>query len=412
VDRVTFSLDGEPVLTRGRPPYSVELDLGDSPRPRAVRATSYDAAGREIGSDELEVNAGENRFAVRIVEPHSGRAVDGLVTVRAQVLVPDEATLDRLELYRGEDLVAALHQPPFEQPIAAPAGAGYFRAVAWLRDGSVTEDLVLVNVEGALEEMDVDLVELYATVLDGRGRPVTGISQNELRVQEEGSLQTIVRFEPVADRPVHLAIVLDRSASMEDHLPAVRKAAVGFLESFLEPRDRAALVVFDDKPRLLEKLTNDVGALAEEIAGFAAEGNTALYDSVIFALHHLAGVRGKKAVLVITDGKDETSRFDFEQTLDYSRAAGSLIYTIGIGTDLGTRRHLAKLAEESGGRSFQIEGAAGLEEIYATIAQELRAGYLIVYQSSRPRGDRAFRRVEVGVSRPGHEVRTLRGYFP
>ncbi|MDX1632882.1 MAG: VWA domain-containing protein, partial [Thermoanaerobaculia bacterium] len=206
--------------------------------------------------------------------------------------------------------------------------------------------------------------------------------------------------------------VVDASASMEEHLPAVRKAATGFLESFLRPRDRAALVVFNDKPRLLEKLTGDVGSLAEEIAGFAAEGNTALYDSLIFALHHLAGIRGQKALLVLTDGKDETSGFDFDQTLAYTRAAGSSVYTIGIGTDMLTRRHLTRLAEESGGRSFRLEATEGLREIYDTIARELRAGYLLVYQSSRTDGDRSFRRVEVEVDRPGHEVRTIRGYYP
>lgn len=412
VDRMTFSLDGEPVLSRTRPPFTVELQLGDSPRPHTVRATAYDAAGKELGTDALEINAGENRFAVNIMEPRSGRTLDGLVTVRVEVVAPDESTLDRLELYRGEDLVATLHQPPYEQPVPAPEGPGFLRAVAYLQDGNSTEDLVLVNVEGSLEEVDVELVELYATVLDPRGRPVTGVRADELTVREEGSEQEMVRFEPVSDRPVHLAVVVDASASMEEHLPAVRKAAAGFLESFLEPRDRAALIVFNDKPRLLEKLTGDVGALTEELAGFAAEGNTALYDSLVFALHHLAGIRGQKALLVLTDGKDQTSRFDFDQTLAYTRAAGAAIYAIGIGTDMLTRRHLDRLADESGAGSFRLQGPEALPEIYASIARELRAGYLLVYQSSRSDGDRAFRRVEVTVDRPGHEARTIRGYYP
>jgi hypothetical protein len=91
---------------------------------------------------------------------------------------------------------------------------------------------------------------------------------------------------------------------------------------------------------------------------------------------------------------------------------GATIYTIGIGTDIVTRRHLATLAEESGGRSFRIDRSEELEEIYATIARELRAGYLAVYQSSRSDGDRAFRRVEADLTRPGHQVRTIRGYYP
>ena len=412
VASVEFLLDGTTILTRNRPPFTVELDLGDYPRPRVLRAVARDSGGREIGSDELRINAGENRFGVRIVEPRSGRSLAGPVSLRVEVVTPDDAPLDRLEVYRGEILVATLHQPPFELPLQIPDGPSYLRAVGYLRDGNATEDLVLLNVEGALEEVDVELVEIHATVLDPEGRPVRDLRPEETSVREDGEPQRIVRFEPVSEQPVHLAVVVDASASMVDHLPAVRKAAAGFLEAFLTPRDRAALVVFHDKPRLLETLTSDVSALAEEIAGFSAEGNTALYDSIVFALHHLTGIRGRKALLVLTDGKDETSRFDFDQTLAYARSAGTTIYSIGIGTDVLTRRHLAQLADESGGRSFRVDGSSGLATIYDTIAGELRSGYLVVYQSSRTDGDRSFRRVEVDVTRPGHEVRAMRGYYP
>jgi hypothetical protein len=91
---------------------------------------------------------------------------------------------------------------------------------------------------------------------------------------------------------------------------------------------------------------------------------------------------------------------------------GTTIYAIGIGTDVVTRRRLGELADESGGRSFRIDRSDELEAIYETIARELRAGYLVVYQSSRSDGDAAFRRVEAELTRPGHRVRTIRGYYP
>jgi Ca-activated chloride channel family protein len=412
VAKLAFFLDGKPVFTRTRPPYTVELDLGAVPRPHTVRAVAYDRAGRELATDELEINAGENRFAVRIVEPRSGGPASGLVPVRVEVHAPEGAALDRLEIYRSESLVATLSQAPFVQPVAVGGGAEYLRAVAHLADGATAEDTILVNVEGGVEEVNVELVELYATVLGPDGRPVTGLTAADFRVREDGVPQEIVRFEPVADRPVHLAIVMDASASMEEHLPRARRAAVGFLEAFLTPRDRAALVAFNDRPRMLESLTGDVGALAEEVAGFTAEGNTALWDSVVFALHHLGGIQGQRALLLLTDGRDETSRFDFDQTLAYARAMGTTIYAIGIGTDVVTRRRLGELADESGGRSFRIDRSDELEAIYETIARELRAGYLVVYQSSRSDGDAAFRRVEAELTRPGHRVRTIRGYYP
>jgi Ca-activated chloride channel family protein len=424
IDRVTFLLNGAPVLTRRRPPYTVELDLGDVPRPHTVRAVAYGADGEEVAVAALEVNGGENRFDVRIVQPRSGASATGRVPVRVELDLPERgeggASFDRLELVLAsgsgggiaERPVATLYQAPYLQVVDVPPGAGYLRAVAHLDDGTASEDSVLLNVEGTVEEVDVGLVELYATVLDRAGRPVTDVRAEELRVREDGEPQEIVRFEPVTDRPVHVGVVVDASASMEEHLPRVRRAATGFLDSFLGPDDRAALISFNDRPRLLEKLTSDADAVKEELAGFAAEGNTALWDSVVFALHHLGGVQGQKALLVLTDGRDETSRFTFEQTLAYARAMQTTIYTIGIGTDMATRRHLSTLSEESGGRSFRVESSDDLEEIYATIARELRAGYLVVYQSPRSDGDRAFRRVDTEVTRPGHEVRTIRGYFP
>jgi len=412
VDKLTFFLDGKPLLSRSRPPYTVELNLGEVPRPHSVRAAAYARDGSVIATDELDINAGENRFHLDIVDPRSGSAVSGQVPVRIEVDTPEGTAVERLEIYRGDTRVATLHQPPFVQRVPIPEGPGFLRAVAYLPDGSVAEDTVILNVEGSLEEVNVELVELYATVLDPEGHAVSGLTARDFRVREDGEPQSIVRFEPVSDRPVNVGIVVDASSSMEDHLPRVRQAATGFLNSFMEPQDRAALVVFNDRPRLLEKLTGDADAVAQALASFGAEGNTALWDSVVFALHHLGGIEGQRALLVLTDGKDESSRFDFEQALAYARAMGTTIYTIGIGTDLVTRRHLAQLSEESGGRSFRVDSSYELDEIYQVIARELRAGYLVVYQSPRSDGDRSFRQVEASLDRPGYEVRTIRGYYP
>jgi Ca-activated chloride channel family protein len=118
---------------------------------------------------------------------------------------------------------------------------------------------------------------------------------------------------------------------------------------------------------------------------------------------------------VLSDGKDENSRFTLDQTLDFARRAGVAIYTIGLDIprrDLEVRRALKQLAEETGGRSFFLDEATELAPVYAAIQKELRSRYLLAYQSSNTSRDRRFRAVEVDVALPGLQAKTIRGYFP
>jgi Ca-activated chloride channel family protein len=417
ISKVTFALDGKPVLTKRTPPFSVELDLGSLPRPRMLSATAFDASGGEIARDELLVNAAYNRFRVRLVEPRQGKSYESSVPVRAEVEVPDGESIERVEVFLDDARVATLFQPPWEQALVLPrdssqqASLAYVRAVAFLADGSSTEDLVFVNAPEYLERIDVDFVELYASVLDRRGRPVQGLEARDFSVSEDGVRQEIARFERVTDLPIHAAVVLDVSASMESSLGQATDAALGFLESSVRPRDRAALITFNDRPHLAVKFTKDVDALAGGLAGLKAERGTALYDTIIFSLFYFNGVKGQRAIVLLSDGKDEGSRFGYEDALDSARRAGVAIYPIGLGEEL-EKKKLEKLAEETGGRAFFLKDVSELTGIYAAIQEELRSKYLIAYQSTNTAGGDEFRALELKVSRPGAEAKTMRGYYP
>ena len=411
--KVTFALDGKPVLTKRTPPYSVELDLGSLPKPRRLSAAGFDASGREVAQDELLVNAAYNRFKLRLLEPRQGQRYESSVPVRADVEVPDGESIERVEVYLDDTRVATLFQPPWEQPVVLPRSAAlsYVRAVAFLTDGSSTEDLVFVNAPEYLERIEVDFVELYASVLDRQGRPVPGLEAKDFAVSEDGVRQEIARFERVSDLPIHAAVVLDVSASMESSLTQATDAALGFLQSAVRPKDRAALITFNDRPHLSVKFTKDVDALAGGLAGLKAERGTALYDTIIFSLFYFNGVKGQRAILLLSDGKDEGSRFGYEEALDSARRAGVAIYPIGLGEEL-EKRKLEKLAEETGGRAFFLKDVSELAGIYAAIQEELRSKYLVAYQSTNTAGGDEFRAVELKVSRPGTEVKTMRGYYP
>ncbi|MCB1055954.1 MAG: VWA domain-containing protein, partial [Acidobacteria bacterium] len=227
--------------------------------------------------------------------------------------------------------------------------------------------------------------------------------------------QKILRFEQVRDLPYHAAILLDVSASMEDSLETVRNAALEFFQEGVKPKDRAALITFNDRPNLAVKFTNQVDSLAGGLAGLKAERGTSLYDSLVFTLYAFNGIRGQKAVLLLSDGKDESSKFSYEDTLEYARRAGVTVYAIGLkeaAKDGGARKKLAAIAEETGGRAFFVKDPAELASIYAAIQKELRSQYLIAYQSSNSTGDPGFREVQVKTTKPGVEVKTLSGYYP
>ena len=415
--RVDFELDGKPLLSKRRPPFSIEIDLGRSPRFRRLSASAFDLAGAVVASGEVLLNGGPHRFALRLTEPQRTPATGEPLDARAEIDLPEGEELDRVEFFLNETRLATLFQPPWTVSLIAPPidGLTYLRAVAFLAGGGAAED---VRVLGALEDMeavDVDFVELYATVLDKRGRPVGDLAAEEFRVLEDGEEQAVRRFERVDSIPIHAGVMIDTSSSMIEELTDAEAAAHRFFREVLTPLDRAAVITFADAPRLAVRFTNRLELLAGGLAGLEASGETRFHDALAFALHYFSGVRGKRALILLTDGADSASRFRFDEVLEYARRTGVTIYSIGLnvpGKPVDAGAHLDQLARETGGRSFRIRRASELASVYETIRQELRSQYLLAYQSSRLDGSAAFREVSLEVARPGVTARTLSGYYP
>jgi Ca-activated chloride channel family protein len=417
VDHVRFLLDGHPELIKKRPPFSVDLNLGPQPRAHVIKAVAEAANGKPLAEDQLLLNAGPHRFGVRLIEPQAGKHYTASLRAEAKVEVPEGEKLDRVEFYRDDTLVASLYQPPWTQVILIPEAGklSYVRAVAYLPDGNSSEDLVLVNSPNSGERIDVQMVELYTTVTDHRGRPVDGLTRDVFKVYEDGAEQTVRRFERVQDLPIYAGVLLDTSGSMIDQLDTAVKAALRFFQTVIQPKDRAAVITFNGQPNLAVRFTNDREVLAGGLAGLRADGNTALYDSIIYALYYFGGVRGKRAIVLLTDGKDEGSRFRYGDALEYAKHSGIAFYTIGLGpiaNQPDIRLKLEKLAAETGGRSYNINQAIDLAGTYRSIETELRSQYLLAYQSSKQGNDGKFRAVEVKLGRSGLEARTVPGYYP
>jgi Ca-activated chloride channel homolog len=422
IQSVRFLVDGQVQFTRGRPPFSAELRLSVYPQEQVIRVEGHDAEGELVAADEVLVNQQRGELRVQITEPPRGGNLTGVVAAAAEVVVPEERQVAKVEFYVNEELVEVREAPPWRVSIEVPQvrsqeDLAYLTVVAELDDGTRAEDVRFLNVPSFMDEVDVDLVELYTTVTDRDNRLVRGLERERFQVLEDGRPQTIAKFELVENLPLTVGIAIDTSGSMIEALGEARRAAVGFLEEIITPRDRSFAVSFADRPVLLMPRTSDVRAVSDALEDLTAVGSTSLHDAVVTSLYYFRGVRGRRALILLSDGEDTASTIAYRDAAEYARRSGVAIFSIGLNIgrlDIDVRRKLNELSQVTGGRSFFIRRAVELQDVYDEIEQELRSQYLIAYNSDRPEsgGEGRFREVDVKVRGSGLSARTISGYYP
>lgn len=416
IRKVEFYLDDRLIVTRTRPPFSVEIDLGDVPRRQTVRAVGYDASGKIIDEDAWAINEGSARVAVRVLPQPDPAA--GKVRVRVAVQSIAGGVAKKVELYLDEKKIASWHAGPYETtiPFADYARANFLRATAVTEDGKEANDLrMLKGPSTALENVRVDVVQLHVSALDKGGRFVKGLAREDFSIREDGRPQTVTGFEVAENLSLNVGLVVDSSGSMEKGMPFVREAAMELFRGLMREKDRGFVVEFRDRPKFLQELTSDSAALQRALRDLRAEGATALYDAVILGLYQFRALQGRKALVVITDGDDNRSHVEFETLLRYARSAGAPIYFIAVNipiTDFKSRSVIRQIASDSGGEVFSISKAAKIGEVTKRIEEELRSQYVVAFRSdsSKPPGE--YRAVAVAVAKPGISARTIRGYIP
>ncbi len=417
IRRVVFYLDGRAQLTRTSPPWSAELRLPNLPREQVVRAEGLDAAGELVAADEVVLNQPQGEPRITILEPPRGSRPTGEVRARAAVVVPEGRRVERVEFRLGDELVAVREHPPWEARIEVPAQGeiAFLAATAIFSDGARAEDVRFLRLPEHLDEIDVNLVEIFATVLDNNGRPVEGLTAADFTLLDQGRPQPLARFEPVRDLPLVIGITLDLSGSMQGALAEAKAAAAGFLETIVTPKDRAFAVGFAERPWLLAPLTPDPRAVIAAFEELPAVGWTALHDAVVFSLHYFRGIAGRKALVILSDGDDTSSAVAARDALEYARRSGVVIYTVGLDLPRGAvaiRAKLRELANETGGQAFFIAKASELTAVYREIDRELRSQYLLAFSPATAGGETGYRKVEVRVRDGRLKVRTARGYYP
>lgn len=273
----------------------------------------------------------------------------------------------------------------------------------------------------------VELVTLNVVVTDPRSRFVSDLQPQDFLVLENGVPQDIAFFSGVAV-PLDLVIVIDTSASMSIMRSAVQEAATGFLR-VLRSEDRAAVIGFSERVSVLQDMTHDVGKVAEAIRRTGAAGDTALFSSLYVVLREfgrpakLSHEVRRQAIVVLTDGEENTSALGFEALLDEARSRGVAVYAIMMQSEtIVAREHRAgrlsparaaikQIATETGAVAYFPQQARDLVPIYRTIAADLAHQYAIAYQPASPGNDMTPRRVTVRlVSKPNLRARARTHY--
>jgi Ca-activated chloride channel family protein len=252
----------------------------------------------------------------------------------------------------------------------------------------------------------VDLVDVYASVTDARGEPVAGLTAGDFHVLEEGEPQTIAAFA-AGTFPLSIAIGLDRSFSMRTRLAEIKGATRSFVAA-LRPEDRVMIVAIGSDTEIVSPLSADRAAAARAIDRLDAWGTTPLYDAALAAIDEIQSGKGRRALVLVSDGIDRYSETTPTSLIGRARERDVLVYPIAIG---GARPPVfVELATVTGGRSVFVNDARELASAFAGIARDLRFQYLLGYSPRRKGAEGEWRSIVVTVDRPNLRVRARDGY--
>lgn len=352
--------------------------------------------------------------SIRITSPADGSYLIG--AVRFTLAFEPPALINQVQHVRwfaDGKLACTSSVPPYscEWDAGEKINEHLIRAVATLRNAN---NLVATSRTAAVEfaeAVDVDVIQITAVVTDGDGRFVSGLKSGDFKVFDDDKPQVLTNFAS-ENIPLELVVALDVSGSMVDALPSVKRHATDFLAQ-LRPSDQVTLLAFNDNIITPARRSTDQAARAKAIARLAPWGGTALYDAIVHALDLLGRQSGRRALVVFSDGEDQSSNTPIATVLKRAEASDATIYMIGQGRALrasALQQLMKQLAAGSGGRAFFSGEEAKLEAIFQDIIEDLRHQYLLGYAAPDNARSGELHRIRVEVPGRGQNVRARTSY--
>ena len=263
--------------------------------------------------------------------------------------------------------------------------------------------------QGQSVHLDVELALVNITVTDPYDRLVTGLEPDNFRVFEDNIEQEVVTFSS-EDVPISIGIILDLSGSMTNKVGKAKEAAVQFFKT-ANPQDEFFLVTFNEHAQLTSTFTSDVEDIEGRILSMSAKGRTALLDAIYLGLVQMKEAHNaRRALLIISDGGDNSSRYSEKDIKRLVREADTQLYSVGIFDGVESRSRtpeelhgpslLSELTELTGGRAFSVESPNELPDIAAKVGTELRNQYILGYHPSNKAHDARWRKIKIKLHPP------------
>jgi Ca-activated chloride channel homolog len=293
--------------------------------------------------------------------------------------------------------------------------------VLWAADPVSPSQSVLPSDDTARILVDVTRVNMLFTVTDKKGRFITDLNKDDFEIIESKRLQPIQEFTAESDLPLRLAILVDTSSSIRDRFRFEQEAATEFINGVVHTGvDKAMVVSFDSSAELVSDLVDNVKQLDNAILGLRPGGGTAFYDAIYFACRDKLQQdqpkhKFRRAMVILTDGEDNESRYTRDQALEMAQKADVVIYAISTNithSETDGDKVLKYLTAETGGHAFFPFKVEDLEQSFENIANELRHQYNIFYRPDPLRTDGLYHTVELRVKgRKDLVVRARKGYY-
>jgi len=267
--------------------------------------------------------------------------------------------------------------------------------------------------------VNVDLVNVPFTVTDRTGRFVSGLKQDDFALEEDGRKQDIQRFSQENEKPLTIGVLIDKSPSVGRVFGEEKAAAVSFLDTTLKSGDLAMVISFDRTVTLEEDFTEDKKPLLQAINSLTTGNGTSVYDAIYLACkEQLPKEGGRKAIILISDGEDNTSKVKLPEALVAAHQSDAVIYSISnrIGGFFGNQPNagtetLKRFSLETGGTVFFVGGRSDLTEVFEEISSELRSQYSLAYVSSDTTRDGKYRHIRIIPRDPSYKIKARKGYY-
>jgi VWFA-related protein len=263
-------------------------------------------------------------------------------------------------------------------------------------------------------KVNVRLVEVYATVLDHKGHYVDGLGRDSFKVLEDGRPQSIHTFEANSDG-ISCAILLDTTASMAAALPRVKNSVVKLIDE-LADKDSVAIFTFDQRLIVRQDFTTDKDAAKRAVLRTRAGGETALFDALSESAEEVSKRSGKKALIVFTDGDDNSSVLNANSAVTRAKKLGIPLYSVAEGEAMRSpklKKLLEDLSENTGGMSYHINKLDDIGNVFREIADVLQHLYMISYKPTSNPTDAKWRKISLEVKgSQDYKIRAKEGYFP